>query len=133
MPIPAAPDEELNSIATIVTHILGSEAETLLAVAGVESVRDRSAEFRMGGQTAAALLAQVDGADALLKDLGPALTPERLEMLVPLPVLVDRHVVQRQCARCFRLEAPSSGAGRSDPSSRQSFRLGHKRRHSERP
>jgi hypothetical protein len=76
-----------NSIATIVTHTVGSEAETLRAVAGAESARDRDAEFRMGEQTAAALLAQLDGADALLRDLGPALTAERLEMLVPLPTL----------------------------------------------
>ncbi len=105
MPIPAAPDDEphdvgsrhraippvaqrtANSIATIITHLLGSEGETLRCVAGVENVRDRDAEFRMGDQTADALLAQVEGADELLNRLEPALTPERLQIVGPLPTL----------------------------------------------
>jgi hypothetical protein len=81
-----------NSIATIVTHTLASEAETLQAVAGVEAVRDRDSEFRMSDQTAPALLAQLDAADALLRDLGSALTVERLEMLVALPTLPQGEV-----------------------------------------
>ena len=83
------PCQGANSIATIVTHLLGSEAETLRTVAGVDSVRDRESEFRTGEQTGEALLAQVDGADALLNDLAAALTAERLKMRVRLPTLPE--------------------------------------------
>ena len=76
-----------NSIATIVTHLVGSEAETLRSVAGVECLRDRDAEFRSGEQDADALLAQIDAADALLDELGPALSPERLGASTSLPTL----------------------------------------------
>lgn len=76
-----------NSIATIVTHVLGSEAETLRSVAGVEGGRDRDAEFRMGEQTADALMSQMEVADALLDRLAPHLTADRLQMTGPLPTL----------------------------------------------
>lgn len=76
-----------NSIATIVTHVVGSEAETLRAVAGVECVRDRDAEFQRGEQRASAVLSELDAADALLADLAPALTADRLERVVSLPTL----------------------------------------------
>src|SRR5262245_52308309 len=39
-----------NSIATIITHVLGSEAEALTTVAGLPTSRDRDSEFRRGGQ-----------------------------------------------------------------------------------
>jgi hypothetical protein len=74
-----------NSIATIVTHLTGSEAETMRCVAGVECVRDRDAEFRRGEQTASSLLAQVDAADVLLDELAPEITAERLACQFPLP------------------------------------------------
>ena len=53
-----------NSVATIVTHTLGSEAETLRAVAGVPGSRDRDSEFKIGSQSQADLLAQIRQADS---------------------------------------------------------------------
>ena len=38
-----------NSIATIITHLVGSEAETLRCVAGMTCERDRDAEFLDSG------------------------------------------------------------------------------------
>jgi hypothetical protein len=76
-----------NSVATIITHTVGSEAETLRAIAGVPARRDRDAEFRMGEQRRADVLAQIDAADALLDDLEPALIGERASTLVALPTL----------------------------------------------
>ena len=81
------PCPDANSIATIITHLVGSEAETLQSVAGIESVRDRDAEFRRGEQTASGLLAQLDAADALLDELASALTADRLERELALPTL----------------------------------------------
>jgi hypothetical protein len=43
----------------------------------------------MGDQTAEDLLAQVDAADSLLSELGPALTSDRLETLRALPTLPE--------------------------------------------
>ncbi len=76
-----------NSVATIITHTLGSEAETLRAVAGEPSPRDRDAEFQVGRQSKPALVDQIDTADALLEHLGPALTDDRGTTLVSLPTL----------------------------------------------
>jgi hypothetical protein len=76
-----------NSVATIVTHTLGSEAETLRAVAGVPGARDRDAEFRRGDQSATDVLAQIDAADALLDDLELALTGERAVTALSLRTL----------------------------------------------
>jgi hypothetical protein len=76
-----------NSVATIVTHTLGSEAETLRAVAGVPGSRDRDAEFRMGSQSQADLLDQILRADSLLDDLAPTLTDNRALTPTALPTL----------------------------------------------
>ena len=74
-----------NSVATIVTHTLGPEAETLRAVAGVPGSRNRDAEFRMGGQSRADLLDQIRHADSLLDDLAPTLTHDRVFTPTALP------------------------------------------------
>jgi hypothetical protein len=76
-----------NSVATIVTHTLGSEAETLRAVAGVPGSRNRAAEFKMGSQSEADLLDQIRRADSLLEDLAPLLTDDRALTLTALPTL----------------------------------------------
>jgi hypothetical protein len=78
-----------NSIATIVTHLLGSEAETVQTVAGAACTRDRNAEFARGTQPAEALHAQLDDADVLLDEIAPALTAARLQRTVALPTLPD--------------------------------------------
>jgi hypothetical protein len=76
-----------NSVATIVTHTLGSEAETIRAVAGVKGSRNRDAEFKMGSQNQADLLDQIRRADFLLEDLAPMLTDDRTLTLTALPTL----------------------------------------------
>ena len=76
-----------NSVATIITHTLGSEAETLRAVAGVPAARDRDAEFRRGDQRGSDVVAQIAAADALLDDLEPALTDDRASAALTLPTL----------------------------------------------
>jgi hypothetical protein len=76
-----------NSVATIVTHTLGSEAETLRAVAGVPVSRNRGAEFKMGSQSQAEVLDQIRRADSLLDELGPTLTDDQAVTLTALPTL----------------------------------------------
>ena len=76
-----------NSVATIVTHALGSEAETLPAVAGVPGSRNRAAEFKMDSQSQADLLDQIRRADSLLDDLAPMLTDDRALTPITLPTL----------------------------------------------
>ena len=76
-----------NSVATIVTHTLGSAAETLQAVAGVPASRNRDGEFKIGSQRQADLLDQIRHADALLADLAPLLTNDRVLTRTALPTL----------------------------------------------
>ena len=82
-----APCLGANWVATIVTHTLGSEAETLRALAGVPGSRNRDAEFKMGSQSQADLLDQIRQADSLLDDLAPMLTDDRARTLTALPTL----------------------------------------------
>lgn len=55
-----------NSIATLIVHLVASEAETLRVVAGLPVSRDRDAEFVEGSASIADLVAVLDGADELL-------------------------------------------------------------------
>jgi hypothetical protein len=75
-----------NSIATIITHTLGSEAETLKTLAGEDEARDREAEFQVGHQDRASLTAQLDSAEILLDTLEPRLN-DRAAVLLALPTL----------------------------------------------
>lgn len=79
------PAPETNSIAALVTHTLGSEAEVLRIVRGLPSDRDRPAEFRAHSDDPATLLAQLDAADVLLDDMAPAITAADLAALRPRP------------------------------------------------
>jgi hypothetical protein len=81
------PTRGANSIATIVTHVVGSEAETLRSLAGLPSERDRDAEFEGGETTAERVLGLLDEADELLTVVMPGLKAERLESTVALPTL----------------------------------------------
>jgi len=81
------PGPGMNSVATIVVHLLGSEAETLNAVAGVVHDRDRAAEFSGGTMDAAALFARLADAEALLDRIEPTLTGARLTADVALPTM----------------------------------------------
>jgi uncharacterized protein DUF1572 len=60
------PAQGANSIATLVVHVVGSEVETMQAIAGVAVSRDRDAEFVESSLDVAGLCALLDEADALL-------------------------------------------------------------------
>jgi hypothetical protein len=76
-----------NSIAVIVTHLVGSEAETLRCVAGIASERDRKAEFSHPVEGMAAVLAILDEADRFLTQVQPLINEARLESAMSLPTL----------------------------------------------
>jgi hypothetical protein len=69
------PTSGANSIATIITHVIGSEAETIRSVAGVASERNRAAEFGGDGLTKRDVLGLLDVADRLLSELVGASHP----------------------------------------------------------
>lgn len=81
------PTPGANSIATIVTHLVGSEAETLRCVAGVQCARDRDTEFSGSHLTLAEVLDLLDGADRLIDELEPKIDAHRLEAVFALPTL----------------------------------------------
>jgi hypothetical protein len=69
---------DTNSISTLVVHLLGSEAEVLRVVRGLPSDRNRTAEFSIGIEDRQELLSRIDGADQLLREIGPEITEEDL-------------------------------------------------------
>jgi hypothetical protein len=87
LPTPGA-----NSIATIVTHLVASEAETFESVAGVECERDREAEFVGHRRTVSEVLGLLDGADDLIAELAPRIDNDRLNALIPLPTVPAEEV-----------------------------------------
>ena len=72
------PVPEANSIAVLVVHTLGSEAEVLRVVADAPGVRDRDAEFLATVNDAADLLREIDQADSYLEAMAPRITAENL-------------------------------------------------------
>jgi hypothetical protein len=84
-----SPDADSNSIATIVTHLVGSEAETLRCVAGVPCTRDRRAEFVGGWRRRADVLEELRGADDLIAEVRPKIAAPRLRTTLALPTLPD--------------------------------------------
>ena len=72
------PAPETNSIAVLVVHTLGSEAEVLRVVGNVSGTRDRDAEFRVTANTADELLREIDQADSYLEALAPRITADDL-------------------------------------------------------
>jgi hypothetical protein len=81
------PGPEMNSVTTIVVHLLGSEAETLQVVAGIEGNRDRPAEFRIVAESKERLLSRLDRADALLQVTASTITFDDLVARRSLPTL----------------------------------------------
>jgi ADP-ribose pyrophosphatase YjhB (NUDIX family) len=81
------PAPETNSIAVLIHHTLGSERQVARLVAGLPASRDRAAEFRITAADLdlAGLRAEIDAADALLDELAPRLTPERLATMIERP------------------------------------------------
>ena len=81
------PWDGANSVAVVITHLIGSEAETVLCVAGLPCERNRDGEFSHPRQTRADVLARLDRADLLLTDVATLITEERLRASVALPTL----------------------------------------------
>jgi DinB superfamily len=79
------PTAGANSIATIITHIIGSEAETLRSLADLPCERDREAEFRCGECSLDQIRPLLDEADVLLAVVKPQIGVERLESRISLP------------------------------------------------
>ena len=77
------PAPETNSIAALVVHTLGSEAEVYRVTANVSGTRDRPAEFRAKADDPAELLRQLDAADALLDELSAQITAADLQAEKP--------------------------------------------------
>lgn len=80
-----SPGPDLNSIAVIVIHTLGSELDTLLLVRDIQSDRDRDAEFRVHANDAETLLDAIDRADAALEEHAAAITAGDLEAIRTRP------------------------------------------------
>lgn len=72
------PGPEMNSIAVLVMHVLGSESDTLLGLRQLPSDRDRAVEFRTQVRDPSELLTRLDAADALLEESARALTDDDL-------------------------------------------------------
>lgn len=81
------PSANTNTIATIVTHLVGSEAETLRCVAGMACDRDRGAEFSRRRQSVAEVATLLDDADRLLAEVRPRIDGDRPAAVVALPTL----------------------------------------------
>jgi hypothetical protein len=73
------PAPETNSIAALVVHTLGSEAEVWRVAAKVQGDRDRDAEFRAMADDAESLMRELDQADSYLEALAPRVTAQDLE------------------------------------------------------
>ena len=72
------PAPETNSIAVLVVHTLGSEAEVLRIAANVPGERDRPAEFRVTAQDASQLIKEIDEADSYLEAMAPRISADDL-------------------------------------------------------
>lgn len=85
-----SPGPEMNSIAVLVTHTLGSELDTLLLVRDLPSDRDRDAEFQVESVGAPELLTAIDNADDVVEEHGVAITSENLAAMRARPGREDQ-------------------------------------------
>lgn len=67
------PGPAMNSVAVLVTHLLGSEAQIWSLVAGRDASRDRQSEFTHPVQSVEELLALLDRADRRIDELAPTI------------------------------------------------------------
>lgn len=72
------PAPDTNSIAALIVHTLGSEAEVYRSAASIAGTRDRPAEFLATANTPEELTAQLDAADAYIDGLAAQITAEDL-------------------------------------------------------
>ena len=76
------PHAEANSIAVLVTHVLGSERQMLAAVRGITLERDRPSEF-VAEADAKQLVGMLDRANMELEEQASAITAEDLTHVRP--------------------------------------------------
>jgi DinB superfamily len=81
------PGPGTNSVATIIAHVVGSEAETIRSVVGLVDQRDREAEFSHPWQTLEQVTSALEQADLLMATMGPRIDGDRLRTRVALPTL----------------------------------------------
>ena len=86
------PTPSMNSIAVIVRHLVGSEAETLRAVAGVPNERNRDKEFVPTRGSVEEMHDLLRGADDLIAQITSLITDDRLQLEVALPTLPAREI-----------------------------------------
>jgi hypothetical protein len=91
-----SPGPGANSIATIVTHMVGSEAETMRCVAGVPCTRDREGEFSRGKRGVGEVVDELRSADELIAVLRPQIGSQRLRTVMTLPSLDSLPAVERR-------------------------------------
>ncbi len=77
------PGAETNSVAVLIVHSLGSEAEVWWTVIGTPSQRDRPAEFVPRNAQIDILLARLDAADTLVAELAPRISQQDLQAIRP--------------------------------------------------
>ena len=77
------PAPDTNSIAALVVHTLGSEAEVWRVAANVSGDRDRDAEFRAMADDSESLLRELDQADSYVEALAPRVTAQDLDTVRP--------------------------------------------------
>jgi len=77
---------------TIITHLVGSETETLHCVAGITSKRDRDAEFLGPELTRSDVFRLLEEADELIVELEPNIDTGRLVAEFPLPTCPPEEV-----------------------------------------
>lgn len=75
------PAPDTSSIAALVVHTLGSEAEVFRVAANATGTRDRPAEFLVTADSPDDLLHQLDHADVYVDALAPRITAEDLTTL----------------------------------------------------
>jgi len=84
------PCDGANSIAVLVTHLVGSELETVRIVAQAATARDRAAEFRVTGLDARHLVGLLDEADAIVDELAPRIGTSELSALRVRPASLNQ-------------------------------------------
>jgi uncharacterized damage-inducible protein DinB len=80
-----APGPETNSIAVLVTHLVGSEMEVIQIARGLETNRDRPAEFTSGPQESRDLVQKLDAADAVLDEHAAQISADDLKAMRTRP------------------------------------------------
>jgi uncharacterized damage-inducible protein DinB len=91
-----APGPDTNSIAVLVTHLLGAEHYWLAAAAGRPIAREREREFQAHADAASTLLASIEAADRSNTDLLQDIAPETLAAII-----ADHHGRRRSGAWCL--------------------------------